>query len=96
MPIKNAEQFVADATECLLSSHAEESCFRMELIVADDNPNDSSPDFVRGLVDDGINLVQGPGTGVASAVNLAYEQSKGQIIVRCNSDDLYIQSKIVD
>lgn len=96
MPMRNSEQFVADAIESVLSSNAEESRFRIEIIVVDDNSSDSSLDVVRRLGDDRIKIVHGAGKGVASALNLAYEQSKGQIIMRCDSDDLYIHSKIVD
>ena len=96
MPMKNSREFVADAIESVLLSRADESRFRIEIIVVDDNSSDSSREVVLRLADERIKLVQGAGRGVASAMNLAFEHSKGQIIMRCDSDDLYIHSKIVD
>jgi hypothetical protein len=67
-----------------------------EVIVCDDGSSDNSCEVIETYVqkDSRIKLVSKPNGGVASALNAAYQEHKGQIICLLDADDVWIAQKL--
>jgi len=90
MLMKNAEAFVAEAIESVLS----QTFSHIELIIVDDQSDDESRRLVEGLDDSRIKLLNGEGKGVAAAFNKALEVASGTYICRCDADDLFPKTRL--
>jgi len=90
MPMKNAELYVADTIKAILS----QSFNDFELIVIDDKSSDSSRVIVEKFSDKRIKVYAGEGAGISSAFNLALSVSEGELIVRCDADDIYPKKRL--
>jgi glycosyltransferase involved in cell wall biosynthesis len=90
MPMRNTEQYVSAALESILK--VKETA--IEVIVVDDKSSDRSASCVREFRDDRIRLIDGEGRGAASAMNTALAKARGEIIMCCDSDDLYPAARI--
>ncbi len=86
MPMRNAAPFVVAAIRSVL---AQETSVAFEIVVVNDGSTDGSEDAVRSVAAPQIRVVQGGGRGEAAAVNLAIENSRGEIVMRCDADDLW-------
>lgn len=85
MPMKNAEKYVGDAIQSILfQTHR-----NFELIIVDDGSSDSSRDIIRSFADSRIKVVSGTCQGISEAFNLALSHATGEIVFRCDADDLY-------
>jgi glycosyltransferase involved in cell wall biosynthesis len=85
MPMRNAEPFVRAALESVLAQEGAE----LEVVVIDDGSTDGSAAAVRGLGDPRVRLLPGPCRGIAAAFNAALAEARGELVARCDADDLY-------
>ncbi len=85
MPLYNAEQFVGLA----LNSILQERRLSLEVIVIDDGSTDYSLERVCRLQDDRIRIISNPGKGIATALNAGLAIARGEVLTRCDADDLY-------
>jgi glycosyltransferase involved in cell wall biosynthesis len=88
----NYARYIGEAIESVL----EQSYKSFELIVCDDGSTDGSCEVVeryRGR-DPRLRLVRKENGGQASAFNLAYRQSRGEIVCFLDSDDRYLPEKL--
>src|SRR6476469_7091894 len=89
MPMRNAERFVAESLRSLLALRGQGEGFELEVIVVDDGSTDRSAEVVRGLNDGRVRIVPGPQRGISAAFNVGLAAALGQILTRCDADDLY-------
>lgn len=85
MPLYNAERFVGSA----LSSILQERRLSLEVIVIDDGSTDGSIESVCKLQDDRVRVISNPGKGIAAALNAGLAIARGEVLTRCDADDLY-------
>lgn len=85
VPMHNAEAYISDT----LASILQERDVSLEVVVVNDGSTDASLDTVRAICDERIRVINGPCQGVAAALNAGLDIASGEIIVRCDADDLY-------
>jgi glycosyltransferase involved in cell wall biosynthesis len=90
VPLYNAERYVSKALRSLLQEHS----FSLEVIVVDDGSTDRSLNEVRAIHDDRLHIISNQGKGIASALNTGLSKAQGQIIMRCDADDLYCSDRL--
>ena len=90
MPMRNARPFVADALRSVLRQDGVE----LEIIVVDDGSTDGSGDVVRAMDDARIRMVIGPGKGIAAAFNTGLAAARGELLARCDADDLFAPERL--
>jgi glycosyltransferase involved in cell wall biosynthesis len=90
MPMRNAASFVHSS----LLSILEERSVPLEVIVVDDGSTDNSRAIIEAIGDSRIRVIDGPCQGIAAALNLAIEAAIGDILMRCDADDLYEPDRI--
>ncbi|WP_053992499.1 glycosyltransferase family 2 protein [Mangrovimonas sp. TPBH4] len=97
-PFKNTADFLP---ACIKSIQSQTHTF-WELLIVDDHSTDSSYDIVKSFAekDPRIKLFKNNGTGIISALRLAFKESKGTFITRMDSDDIMnpdkLQSMLLD
>lgn len=90
MPMHNAQRHVRAALRSVLADRD----VPMQVIVVDDQSTDRSAAIVRQFGDQRINMIPGPGTGIADAFNAGLAVATGQVVMRCDADDLYPPGRI--
>lgn len=90
MPMRNAAKHVEQALRSILI----EDGVRLEVVVVDDGSTDQSRALVESLADRRIRIIDGPCEGIAAAYNAALDASRGDIVMRCDADDLYPPERI--
>ncbi len=90
IPMYNAEAFISATLDSIL----QERDISLEVVVVDDNSTDASLDRVGAIKDERVRVVNGPGKGIASALNAGLSKVRGEIIMRCDADDLYSSKRI--
>jgi glycosyltransferase involved in cell wall biosynthesis len=87
MAMRNAEEFVEASAASVLAQEGVD----LELVVVDDRSTDGSRAVVEAIArrDARLRVVDGPGTGIAGAVNAGFAAANGRFVCRCDSDDLY-------
>lgn len=90
MPMRNAEAFVQDALASVLAERA----IALEVVVIDDGSTDDSRARALAVGDPRVRLLDGPRQGISAALNLGLEQARGEILMRCDADDLYPPDRI--
>jgi glycosyltransferase involved in cell wall biosynthesis len=90
VPMYNAEKFIAATLESILRDKGTV----IEVIVVNDKSTDHSLDRVREIQDERIRVIDGPGRGVSSAMNVGYAEARGSIIMCCDADDLFPTARI--
>ncbi len=90
MPVYNAEKYVREAIDSILSQ-----TFRdFEFIIIDDGSSDSSVDIVKAYHDERIRLyVNEQNMGVAKTLNKGLELATGEYIARMDSDDISLPQR---
>ncbi|WP_240472259.1 glycosyltransferase family 2 protein [Mangrovimonas xylaniphaga] len=91
-PFKNTADFLP---ACIKSIQSQTHTF-WELIIVDDNSTDNSYEIVNSYAekDPRIKLFKNNGTGIISALRLAFNESKGVFITRMDSDDIMSPDKL--
>lgn len=92
MPVYNAEKFVTAALTSLLA----EQTIPLEVIVVDDGSTDLSIEQINRLGDNRVQILYSKHHGTATALNMALSTAHGEIIMRCDADDLYPSGRISD
>ena len=90
IPMKNAEPYVREAVESVLSQEGVD----LEVIVVEDGSTDHSEAVVRGIGDPRIRIIPGPCKGIAAAFNAGLVEAKGEFSARCDADDVYPQGRL--
>lgn len=90
VPLHNAEKYISLALASILC----ERQTLIEVIVVDDKSTDASLKCVLELRDQRIRVIDGPGRGISACLNAGLAETRGEIIMRCDADDLYPQARI--
>ena len=88
--MRNMEVFIVETLSTLLLDNN----LSIEIIIVDDLSTDNSVQKIKALNDDRIRILQGAGQGISAALNLAVSEAKGEILMRCDADDLYPPGRI--
>lgn len=90
MPMRNAAAYV----EAALRSVLVERDVALEVVITDDGSTDKSRAVVEGIADPRLRVIDGPRKGIAAAFNAAFDAARGDVIMRCDADDLYPAGRI--
>lgn len=92
IPFKNTSEFLPDC----LNSIIEQTYSHWEILAVDDGSSDSSYQIVEEYAhkDERIKLSKNPGRGIIQALRHAFNQSKGQMVTRMDSDDIMTLNKL--
>ncbi|NJM70772.1 MAG: glycosyltransferase [Scytonema sp. RU_4_4] len=92
IPAYNAEAFIGRTLQSVISQTYE----NIEVLVVDDGSRDKTPEIVESFAqkDSRITLFKQLNSGVASARNLAIENSKGEYIAPLDADDIWYPQKL--
>ncbi|WP_224982617.1 glycosyltransferase [Geomonas agri] len=91
MPVRNAERYLAEAIDSVLS----QSFTDFELLVLDDASSDTSLDLLRGYSDARIRVVRNDvRLGVAGALNRGAQLARGRYIARMDADDVSLPRRL--
>jgi glycosyltransferase involved in cell wall biosynthesis len=85
IPMRNAEPYVQAAVRSVLAQDGVE----LEVIVIDDGSTDRSAQIVRAIGDERLRIIPGPQRGIAAAFNAGLAEARGEMLARCDADDLY-------
>lgn len=91
MPARNAAPHIETSIRSVLESTAVR-----ELIVVNDMSTDDTGTIVSNLgqQDPRVTLVPGPGQGISMALNAGLASAQSKYICRCDSDDLFVASRL--
>ena len=92
VPMRNAEAFV----EATLKSILLEASVTLEVLVINDRSTDSSLECVLTVGDSRVRVIEGLGAGISAAMNLGLAAACGDVVMRCDADDLYPVGRIRD
>lgn len=86
LPVFNSEKYLCEAVDSILN----QTYKNFELIAVYDASTDRSLEILSGYQqkDNRIKIINGKGTGLASALNEGIDASKGKYIARMDSDDI--------
>ncbi len=90
VPMRNAEPFIS----ATLASILQERNVPLEVVVVNDCSTDASLERVNAISDNRVRVINGPCRGVAAALNEGLAAARGEIIMRCDADDLYPPQRI--
>lgn len=91
MPVYNSERYLREAMDSILN----QTYTNYEFIIVNDASSDNSKEIVTSFQDSRIKLIDfSVNKGIAYSLNLGIEQSKGKYIIRMDSDDISLPSRI--
>lgn len=90
IPMRNAERYIVQTLNTILS----EKTVGIEVVIVDDQSTDGSIECVQSLNDNRIRIVNGTGQGISAALNTGMTAANGEVIMRCDADDLYTPGRI--
>jgi GT2 family glycosyltransferase len=90
MPMRNAEAYVEAAVRSVLV----ETNVDLELVVVNDGCTDRSSEIVASIDDPRIRVIAGPERGFSASWNAGVMASMGEIVMQCDSDDLFVPGRI--
>ncbi len=85
MPMRNAQRYVLEAIQSILS----QTDVDLEVLVIDDGSTDQSAEIVSRIDDQRVRMVPGPCGGISVALNHGLDLATGEFIARCDADDIY-------
>lgn len=90
MPVYNAEKYLREAMDSILS----QTYTDFEFIIIDDGSVDTSPEIVRSYDDARIRFYQNEhNMGVAATLNRGLDLAEGEYIARMDSDDISLPER---
>ncbi len=92
MPVRNAMPYLAECMDSILMQDFPD----WELIAIDDNSTDESGAVLMQYAnqDSRIHTYRNLGTGIISALRLAYDHSSGQLLTRMDADDIMLPQRL--
>ena len=90
LPVYNAESFLAEAVESLVSQTFED----FEILAVDDGSDDSSCDILERVCDPRIRIVRRPHEGLISTLNFGLGEARGKWIARMDADDVALPNRL--
>lgn len=92
MPVYNAERYVAEAVESILT----QTFTDFEFLIIDDGSTDGSLEILRRYEqsDDRIRLISRPNTGYLVALNEMLAVARGEFIARMDADDISLPERL--
>lgn len=91
MPVYNGGRFLSRAVSSVTSQSARD----FELLIIDDGSTDDSATQVAGFSDPRIRLLKNEkNRGLVQTLNRGLSEARGEWIARCDSDDLWLPSKL--
>jgi hypothetical protein len=87
----NRERFIAEAIESVLQQDF--PALEMEILVVDDGSTDATAEVARRYRER-VRYIPKANGGQASALNLGFEQSRGEIIAFLDADDVWMPRKL--
>lgn len=90
MPCYNAEEYLNDTIQCLLTQDYK----NIELIIVDDGSIDDSYSIAKAYECDKVIVLRQANRGACVARNLAFEKSSGDYIMYMDADDLITRDQI--
>ncbi len=90
IPMRNAEDYIDLTLRSILAS----SYPFLEVIIVNDGSTDHSLEKIQAIADQRVKVIEGPGQGIAAALNVGITQIRGEIVMRCDADDLYPPERI--
>lgn len=87
----NYSQFIQEAIDSALNQTYPQT----EVIVVDDGSTDNSRDIIKSYGDKIVPVLKANG-GQASAFNIGFASSQGEIIFFFNFDDIFAPEKVAD
>lgn len=88
--VRNAEAFIAETLASLLQEHD----VPIEIVLIDNGCTDLTIEKTLAFQDSRIRVIEGPRKGIAHALNVAYANVRGEIVMRCDGDDLFPPNRI--
>lgn len=88
----NYARYIGETLESVLS----QTYPNFEIVVCDDGSKDNSCEVIETYIqkDSRVKLVRKENGGVATALNAAYQASKGEIVCILDADDVWIDNKL--
>jgi glycosyltransferase involved in cell wall biosynthesis len=92
MPVYNAERYVAQAVESILT----QTFGDFEFLIVDDGSTDDSLRILRDYErrDNRVRLISRPNTGYVIALNEMLAMAKGEFVARMDADDISLPERI--
>ncbi len=92
LPTYNAEKFLKESIDSILNQTFND----FELLIIDDNSQDKTRKIVKSYQDKRIKLLNGPGKGLAAALNLGINEAAGKYIARMDADDISLPERFAE
>jgi len=90
IPMRNAERYIEKTLKSIVSGEYS----NIEVIIVDDGSSDDSVAIIDDFNNSRIRVIQGDCKGIAAAFNKALDVTQGEVVMRCDADDLYIKNRI--
>lgn len=90
MPAYNAEAYIAEAMESVLS----QSFTDYEFLIMDDGSTDNTLQIIRSYTDPRIKVISRPNKGLIDTLNEGLAIAKADLIARADADDNYLPGKL--
>lgn len=91
MPVYNAETYLREAIDSILCQSFKD----FEFVIINDGSTDSSVEIIESYIDDRIKLIHNASNvGLIKTLNIGLEVCKGEYIVRMDSDDISLPTRI--
>jgi glycosyltransferase involved in cell wall biosynthesis len=90
MTVRNVEEYISET----IASVLQERDVPLEVVLVDNGCTDSTVEKVLAFNDQRVRIIEGPRKGIAHALNVAYAEVRGEIIMRCDGDDLFPPGRI--
>jgi FkbM family methyltransferase len=92
MPVRNAEQFLCEAIDSVLT----QSLSELELIVVDDGSTDTSGAIMAdyAFADPRVVVVQQEGKGIGAALNRGFAVARAPYVARLDADDVALPDRL--
>ena len=93
IPFKNTANYLEECLESILK----QTFTRWEVLIVDDRSTDDSRSVVQRYIDQDsrIHLLNNQGKGIIEALRTAFNNAKGTLITRMDSDDIMMENKLM-